>query len=52
LKISNRNEIEIDIILEGLDEIEPEDMNLDIIFEDENILIINKEAGVNTHPVP
>jgi 23S rRNA pseudouridine1911/1915/1917 synthase len=38
--------------LEKLDEINPEDLNLDIVFEDENIVIINKEAGVNTHPVP
>ena len=52
LKISNRDEIEIDIVLEKLDEILPEDLNLDIVYEDENLLIINKEAGVNTHPVP
>ena len=52
LKIENKSEIEIDIVLDKLDEIEPEDMNLDIIFEDENILIINKEAWINTHPVP
>jgi len=52
LKIDNRDEIEIDIVLEKLDEILPEDLNLDIIHEDENLLIINKEAWVNTHPVP
>jgi len=52
LKISNRDEIEIDIVLEKLDEILPEDLNLNIIHEDENLLIINKEAWVNTHPVP
>jgi len=52
LKISNRDEIEIDIILEKLDEILPEDLNLDIIYEDENIVIINKEPWINVHPVP
>jgi len=52
LKINNRDEIEIDIVLEKLDKIEPEDLNLDIIYEDENIVIINKEAGINVHPVP
>jgi len=30
--------------LEKLDEIKPEDLKLDIIFEDENIVIINKDA--------
>jgi len=52
LKIDNRDEIEIDIVLEKLDEILPEDLSLDIIHEDENLLVINKEAWINTHPVP
>jgi 23S rRNA-/tRNA-specific pseudouridylate synthase len=30
--------------LEKLDEILPEDLSLDIIHEDENLLVINKEA--------
>lgn len=29
-----------------------EDIPLDIIFEDTEILIVNKEAGMNVHPVP
>ena len=52
LKINNRDEIEINIVLEKLDEIMPENLGLDIIYEDENLLIINKEAWINTHPVP
>lgn len=35
--------------LEG-DECEPEAMSLDIIFEDESLLIINKPAGIVSHP--
>ncbi len=31
-------------------EIKPVKMNLDIIFEDENIIAINKPAGVSVHP--
>jgi 23S rRNA pseudouridine1911/1915/1917 synthase len=31
-------------------ELEPEDLPLDILFEDEAILIINKLAGVTVHP--
>jgi 23S rRNA-/tRNA-specific pseudouridylate synthase len=30
--------------LEKLDEIKPEDLDLDIVYEDENLLVINKEA--------
>ncbi len=52
LKINNRDEILIEALVEQLEEIEPEDMNLDVIYEDEELLILNKEAGVNVHPVP
>lgn len=51
LKINPRDEIEIEIIPEKL-EILPQKMDLDIIFEDENILIINKNPWINVHPVP
>ena len=30
----------------------PEDISLDIIYEDKDILIINKKAGMVTHPAP
>lgn len=52
LKISPRDEIEITIQLQSLDSVEPENINLDIIFEDENILAINKNPNFNMHPVP
>lgn len=51
LKINPCDEIEIEIIPEKL-EILPQKMDLDIIFEDENILIINKNSWINVHPVP
>jgi len=44
LKIKNQDEIIIDIVIEKLDEISPEDMNLDVIYEDDKLIIINKEA--------
>ena len=31
---------------------EPEELNLEIIYEDEDLLIINKKAGMVTHPAP
>lgn len=51
LKLNPKDELEIEIIPEKLD-ILPQKMELDIIFEDENILILNKDAWVNVHPVP
>ena len=29
-----------------------EDLPLDIIFENDDFAIINKDAGINTHPTP
>ncbi len=31
---------------------EPEDIRLDIIFEDKDIIVVNKPAGMVTHPAP
>lgn len=38
------------IDFEETDYIEPEEMNLDIIYEDEYILVVNKPAGIVVHP--
>lgn len=51
VKVKPRDEVIIDIEILKKD-ILAEDLGIDIIYEDENILIINKNAGVNTHPVP
>ncbi len=52
LKIKNRDEINIDIIVEKLDEVIPEKMDFDVLFEDDEILVLNKQAWINVHPVP
>jgi len=51
VKVKNRDEIRIEIILEQT-EVVAEDMNLDVIFEDKEIIVLNKEPRVNVHPVP
>lgn len=51
VKLKNRDEIKITIILEQT-EVVAEDMNLDVIFEDKEMILLNKQAGVNVHPVP
>ena len=52
LKIKNKDEINIEIIIEKLEEVLPEKMDLDIIYEDEQLLVLNKDAWINVHPVP
>ncbi len=52
LKIKNKDEIQIEIVVEKLEEVLPEDMNLDVVFEDDEIIVLNKEAWINVHPVP
>ena len=42
LKIANKNE----------EKFEPEDIPLDILYEDEDIIIVNKQAGIVMHPAP
>lgn len=33
-------------------EVEPEDLDIGIIYEDEDIVVVNKPAGMITHPAP
>lgn len=33
-------------------ELEPQDIPLDVVFEDEDVLVINKPAGMVVHPAP
>lgn len=51
LKIQNKDKITIQINIEKL-ELKAEKMDLDIIYQDENIAIINKDSWINTHPTP
>ena len=51
IKISHRDELQINIITESVD-IEAENIELDIIYEDDDIVFINKDPWINVHPVP
>jgi 23S rRNA pseudouridine1911/1915/1917 synthase len=51
VKVHPKDEIIIEIEILKKD-IVPQDLGLDIIFEDYNIIIINKDSQTNTHPVP
>lgn len=51
LKLSPRDIIDIQELITSV-EILAEDIPLDIIYEDENICVINKDAWINVHPTP
>lgn len=49
-KISNNDEIEVEWEDPPPMDIEPEELPLDIIFEDENVIVLNKAQGMVVHP--
>lgn len=52
LKIKNRDEIKIEIVVEKLEEVLAEKMDFDIVYEDKELIVLNKDAWINVHPVP
>lgn len=46
------DKIEINISEETSLKIEPQNIALDIVYEDENMLVVNKPSGMLTHPTP
>ena len=42
--------IHIDVKLEAVIEDQPQEMDLDIVFEDEDVIVINKPEGLLVHP--
>jgi 23S rRNA pseudouridine1911/1915/1917 synthase len=51
LKIQNKDELCITLHTQSLD-IEAQDIPIDVVYEDKEIIILNKDAGINVHPVP
>jgi len=52
LKIKNQDEITLTVVIQKLEEVWPEDIPLDVVYEDSDFMVINKDAGINVHPVP
>ena len=48
--IKENDKIEFDIPENETVKIEPENLPLDVIYEDENMLVVNKPSGMLTHP--
>ena len=49
-KVREGDEIEVDLVELPVVGFEPEDIPLDIVFEDEYLAVINKPAGMVVHP--
>ena len=49
-KLRDGDEIDVDLTEEPVAKFEPEDIPLDIVFEDEFLAVINKPAGMVVHP--
>ena len=52
LKIKNKDEIKLEIVVEKLEEVLAEKMDFDIVYEDKELIVLNKDAWINVHPVP
>lgn len=50
LKIKNGDEIEVSLPEPEPIEAEPEDIPLDVVFEDDSVMVINKPRGMVVHP--
>ena len=51
-RLSDRDRIELSVPEQVLPAIEPEDIPLDILYEDEDLLVVNKPRGMVVHPAP
>jgi len=50
LKVKNGNSIKILITENKIEHIKPQKIDIDIVYEDEEIIIINKPSGIVVHP--
>ena len=51
-KVKTGDVIEYDLDLNEDIDITPEDIPIDIVYEDDDLLVINKESGMVVHPAP
>ena len=49
-RISSKDKIEIDMKKDEHQNIEPEKMDLDVVYEDTDLIVINKRPGIVVHP--
>ncbi|MEE3928423.1 RluA family pseudouridine synthase [Mycoplasmopsis ciconiae] len=50
--VRENQEIEIEKLIDKIVEIKPQNIDLDIVFEDEYLIVINKPSNMVVHPAP
>ncbi|GAA6162992.1 RluA family pseudouridine synthase [Pelagimonas sp. KU-00592-HH] len=51
-KVAEEDQVEIAVPVADESHIGPEDIPLDVVFEDDDLIVINKPAGMVVHPAP
>jgi len=51
-KLRSGDEVEVSFPEEKTLDVEPENIPLDVVYEDEDIIVVNKPAGMVVHPAP
>ena len=51
-KIKLNDEISVEYVENVLTDLKPRDIDLDIIYEDDDVIVINKQKGLVVHPAP
>lgn len=46
------DKVDITVVVSTPDRLEPEDIPLDVVFEDPDVIVVNKPAGMVVHPAP
>ncbi len=49
-KLREYDEIEVELIAPPTDRFEPENIPIDVVYEDETLIVVNKPAGLVVHP--
>ena len=49
-KVRGGERVDLNVVAEAVVRAEPEPLELDIVFEDEALLVVNKQAGLVVHP--
>lgn len=51
-KVSTGDNVEFSLPLEALPEVKPQNIPIDILYEDSDVIVVNKPKGMVVHPAP
>ena len=50
-KVFVDQELHVDVVVDSVDVYMPQEMDLNILYEDEDLLVLDKPAGLTVHPI-